>query len=52
MAREIAVIAVAVVVGIHWNCDWGWFIVAIVAVFIINLIKDKEYEQKDSEDQR
>ena len=52
MAREIAVVAGAVLVGLRWHSEFGWFIVAIVAVFIINLIKDKEYEQKDSEDQR
>lgn len=46
------VIAVAVLTGLAWHSDFGWFIVAIAAVFIINLIKDKEYEQKDSKDQR
>ncbi len=50
MAREIAVIAGAVLVGLQWHSEWGWFILAIVTVFIINIIKDNE--QKDSKDQR
>ena len=50
MAREIAAIAGAVLVGLQWHSEWGWFIVAIAAVFIINIIKDNE--QKDSKDQR
>lgn len=46
------VIAAAVLVGLHWQSDFGWFLVAIGAIFIIHLLKNKEYEQKNREDQR
>ena len=50
--KYAAVIAVAVLVGLHWSSEFGWFTAGIAAVFFINILIDKHYEQKDSEDPR
>lgn len=48
--KYLAVIAGAVLVGLTWHSEFGWFIVAIVAWFIINIIKDEERKlDKDRE---
>jgi len=52
MKKYVAVVVIAVLVGLHWHCDFGWFLVAMITAFIINYLIDKENEQKDSEDQR
>lgn len=46
--KYVAVIAGAVLAGLQWHSEWGWFILAIVTVFIINIIKDNE--QKSPKD--
>lgn len=43
--KYLATIVIAVLVGLHWHCEWGWLLVAVTATFIINLLKDREYEQ-------
>lgn len=45
--KYVAVIAGAVLVGLHWHSEMGWLIVAIVGVFIINLLIDKEDEKEN-----
>lgn len=45
--KYMTIVAGAVLVGLHWHSEFGWFIVAIVAVFIINLIKDKANEKEN-----
>lgn len=44
--KYLATIVIAVLVGLHWHCDWGWLLVAVTATFIINLLKDREYERE------
>jgi hypothetical protein len=46
--KYAAVIAGAVLAGLQWHSEWGWFILSIVTVFIINIIKDNE--QKSPKD--
>lgn len=43
--KYLATIVIAVLVGLHWHCEWGWLLVAVIATFIINILIDKEYEQ-------
>lgn len=43
--KYLATIVIAVLVGLHWHCEWGWLLVAVIATFIINIFIDKEYEQ-------
>ncbi len=43
--KYLLTIAGAVLVGLHWHCEWGWLLVATVATFIINILIDKHYEQ-------
>lgn len=40
--KYLAVIAGAVVVGLAWQSEFGWFIVAIAAAFIINVMRDND----------
>lgn len=44
--KYLLTIAVAVLVGLHWHCEWGWLLVAVIATFIINIFIDKEYERE------
>lgn len=43
--KYLLTIAGAVLVGLHWHCEWGWLLVAVIATFIINILIDREYEQ-------
>lgn len=42
--KYIAIIAGAVLLGLHWASDMGWLVVLTVAWFIINEVID--YEQR------
>ncbi len=46
----MAIVAGAVLVGLRWHSEWGWFIVAIVAAFIINILIDKADEKENRQD--
>lgn len=43
--KYLLTIALAVLVGLHWHCEWGWLLVAVIATFIITILKDKDYER-------
>ena len=43
--KYMAIVAGAVLVGLRWHSEFGWFIVAIVAAFIINLLIDKNEKE-------
>lgn len=43
--KYLLTIAGAVLVGLHWHCEWGWLLVAVIATFVITILNDKEYEQ-------
>jgi len=44
--KYLLTIAGAVLVGLHWHCEWGWLLVAVIATFIINILIDREYERE------
>lgn len=46
----VEVILGAVLVGFHWHSDLGWFIVLMAAALIINLLIDKENEQREKKE--
>lgn len=43
--KYLATIVIAVCIGLHWHCDWGWLLVAVIATFVLTILNDKEYEQ-------
>lgn len=47
--KYIITIGLAVALGLHWNTDMGWLIVGIATVFIINFLKDRDYEREKKE---
>lgn len=47
--KYLITIGAAIALGIKWGSDYGWFVVAMIAVFIINILIDKDYERKKKE---
>ena len=44
--KYLATIVIAVLVGLHWHCEWGWLLVAVIATFVLTIINDREYERE------
>jgi hypothetical protein len=43
--KYMAVVAGAVLVGLHWQSRLGWFTLTIITIFIINILIDIENER-------
>lgn len=44
--KYLLTIAGAVLVGLHWHCEWGWLLVATMAIFVLTILNDREYERE------
>lgn len=45
--KSAAVIAGAFITGMHWQSRLGWFIVIIVAMFLITIINEQGKKERD-----